>query len=178
MADNTSSAFAGYQWAGLSTFQENSSAHRRAQALVASVDWTALCHFASELNHGRDCNIEPGIAMGGNHIVRILEFGDGVRWLARLRMPRIENDEDEARLLKREVDCLQLIKDRTSVPVPSVFGYLASRKEIGAGFILMECLPGNVAMDLNFNFIPEMYKSSFYEEMARFHVSDFILHLI
>ena len=36
--------------------------------------------------------------------------------------------------------------------------------------MLMECLPGNVAMDLNFAFVPTQYKSSCYSEMARFQV--------
>ena len=97
---------------------------------------------------------------------------DDSRWVARLRMTATETDDDEGNgadlLLGREVDCIQLVRERTPVPVPKIFGYMSSsRKEIGALFMLMECLSGNVAMDLKFDSIPAPYKSSFYSDTAR-----------
>ena len=37
--------------------------------------------------------------------------------------------------------------------------------------MLMECLSGNVGMDLNHDFIPAEHKQKFYAEMARYQVS-------
>lgn len=66
---------------------------------------------------------------------------------------------------------MQLVKERTSVPVPAVFGYITSAKnEIGAPFMLMECLSGNVGVDLNGVEIPTQYKASLHREMARLQV--------
>ena len=84
------------------------------------------------------------------------------------------NEDEQSGLLQREVDCLQLVKERTTVPVPTVFGHMAStQNEIGAPFMLMECLPGNTGVDLNHGNargVPSKYKSSFYREMARLQV--------
>ena len=107
-------------------------------------------------------------------MIRILRFRDDSRWVARLRMTAIEADDGDSvaeLLLRREVDCIQLVRERTTVPVPKIFGYMSSsRNEIGAPFMLMECLSGNVAMDLKFDSIPTRYKSSFYSDMARYQV--------
>lgn len=66
---------------------------------------------------------------------------------------------------------MQLVKERTSVPVPTVFGYVASAKnEVGAPFMLMECLSGNVGVDLSGVEIPTQHRASFHKEMARFQV--------
>lgn len=112
-------------------------------------------------------------------MVRIICFEDRTRWIARLRMPartpisgeKSIQDANDALLLQREVDCLMLVKEQTSIPVPEVYGYMASPdNEIGAPFMLMECLNGNVALDLNFNHIPEEYKDKFFEAMAKIQV--------
>ncbi|EGD96537.1 hypothetical protein TESG_03977 [Trichophyton tonsurans CBS 112818] len=165
--------FTGYKWAGLS-FSEGSFWHCRAQSFLASVNWEALCDFASSLHSGKRCIVESEIALGGRHMVRIIQFEDNSRWIARLRMPARSTSKDDSidkheaadNLLKREFDCLQLVKERTTVPVPTVFGY-SNKSKIGAPVILMECLLGNVGTDLNFDFIPPKYKNSFFEEMAR-----------
>ena len=70
-----------------------------------------------------------------------------------------------------EVDCLQLVKEQTTVPVPTIFGYIArARNEVGASFMLMECLQGNVATELKFDSIPAEHKEFFYIKMAEIQV--------
>ena len=65
------------------------------------------------------------------------------------------------------------MRERTDIPVPAVYGYVASAKNaIGAIFMLMECLSGNVGMDLNHDFIPSQYQEIIYAEMARFQVQE------
>lgn len=47
-----------------------------------------------------------------------------------------------------EVNAMALIRDRSKMPVPQVFGYeIDDSNSIGVAFILMEFLPGNVAID-------------------------------
>lgn len=86
------------------------------------------------------------------------------------RRSPVDDNESDDRAMQREVDYLRLVKERTSVPVPTVFAWIrnSSRESrIRALVMLMECIPGNVGMDLNFDTIPSGYKSSFYGEMAR-----------
>ncbi|KAI9825179.1 MAG: hypothetical protein M1819_000584 [Sarea resinae] len=82
--------------------------------------------------------------------------------------PDDAGEYNSAWLLQREVDCLRLIKERTEVPVPAIYGYSAQAgNEIGASFMLMECFMGNVGMDLNFDHIPPEYNRSFLAATAR-----------
>jgi len=164
--------FKGYKWSGLSTFSDGSSWHQRASRFLKQTDWTALCDHASKI-YGTTCILDPQITMGGRHMVRILNFADGSRWIARLRMrfaTRIEKQE-AGQLLQREVDCIQLVRARTTVPTPAIHDYLVDiDNAIGAPFMLMDCLPGNVAMDLNFHHVPTQYQPSFYADMAKIQV--------
>lgn len=114
-------------------------------------------------------------------MIRIVEFKDGLRWIARFRMPPIDPDDEDGEgsvLLQREVDCIQLVKERTTMPVPVVYGYRASiNDDIGAPFILMECLAGNVASDLNSSSTQPQHKLRFYVDMARYQVSYTVLEM-
>lgn len=164
--------FKGYKWEGLSHDLENNAFDRETQSFLDDIDWNALCRYASQLQGGEKCTVDPQFTRGGRHMVRIINFQGGSRWIARLRMTTTMDDAQQSSLVQREVDCIQLVRERTSVPVPVIFGYVASAKNaVGAPFMLMECLSGNVGVDLNRDFIPSQHKDKFYAEMARFQVS-------
>lgn len=163
-------AFEGYRWKGLSSCIEGPRG-QWLQKILDRINWNALCQYASKLHSDENCTISPHFTMGGRHMVRRIDFQGGTRWIARIRITTPENQDQESGLLQGEVDCIQLVKQRTSVPVPTIFGYIASAKnDIGAPFMLMECLPGNVGVDLSGVEIPAQYKASFHRKMARFQV--------
>lgn len=166
--------FHGYRWSGLSTFPEGTLWHERATELHRRIDWEALCAYSSGAQHGERCSLDPQIGMGGRHMVRILNLEKGFRWIARLRMTSADT-EDQRReacfLLQREVDCMRHVQSRTTVPVPADFAYVANcDNPIGAPFMLMECLPGKAAIDLEFQGIPTPYRCSFSADIAKFQV--------
>ena len=168
--------FEGYKWEVFSeAYSEDNPYRHWVQSFFDNINWNALCQFASKLNEGKDCAFDPQWTIGGRHLIRIIQFYDGSRWIARLRMDTGQSEEEQSRLVQREVDCLQLVKERTTVPVPMICGYITStQNEIGAPFMLMECLPGNTGVDLNGNEahgVPFKHKPSFYKEMARLQVS-------
>lgn len=170
------SSFTGYKWRGLLKFPEGTYYHQQGKTFFNSVDWDAVCRYASELHDGEICTLNPQITMGCNHMIRILDFADGSRWIARLRMlstkTGVEADA-ECRYFQREVDCIQLVKERIRIPVPALFGYIASaNNHIGAPIMFQECLPGNCAMDLNvLKEIPTQHKSTFFAAMSELQVS-------
>jgi hypothetical protein len=172
-------SFLGYKWTGLDTVAEGTEDHQRVGSFFDSINWDALCRYASELHDGESCTLDPQLAMGGAHLIRIIVFDNGTRWIARLRMHLSDEDDDVVAdgptLLQIEVDCMQLVRARTSVPVPAVYGYMTSAEnDIGTPFMLMECLAGNVAMNLSMD-IPPQHKSLFYADMAGFQVSDLLI---
>ena len=169
------------KWKGLSTFSKGTSLYNLSQDLLKSVRWDTLCAHASNMRKGLTCSVETPIAMGGRHLIRILTFEDGVRWIARLRLPKIlcgdesvcsDSDEESNLLVEREIACLTIVLERTSTPVPKVYGHIkAGQIGVGASVIFMEYLAGNVALDLCFNSIPPQFKPKFFYQMALAQVS-------
>jgi hypothetical protein len=137
------------------------------QGSIDAVNWRNVQAYASKLHEEEPCNAEALIGIGGRHFVRILTFKRGERWLA--RFPIHSNDTNDSVML-READCLRIIAERSTVPVPRVFAAVPREPEYGAAFILMECLPGNVGMDINHSLVPEQHKTAFFRQMANAQV--------
>jgi aminoglycoside phosphotransferase (APT) family kinase protein len=85
-----------------------------------------------------------------------------------------KSTERLAKRLKNEVDAMALVRERTKIPVPQVFGYeIDDRNLTGAAFILIEFLPRNVAMDADGGYethhseIPCQYKAFFHNQVAQ-----------
>ncbi|KAK6860889.1 hypothetical protein PG995_004525, partial [Apiospora arundinis] len=117
---------------------------------------------------------------GTNHVVRVLQFEDPEEtyWVARI--PKGEGPYKGQALgsrLQAEVAVLNLILERTKVRVPRVFDYESTANNpVGGAFILMEFLPGNVAMDAfdgwmsHQSIIPPPYRDGFYSSVAKIQV--------
>ena len=170
------SEFTGYKWRGLLKFPEGTYYHQIGQTFFKNVDWVAVCQYASEIHDREICTLDPQITMGCNHMIRILNFGDGSRWVARLRMlsTKIGVEADsQCRYFQREVDCIQLVRERARIPVPALFGYIASAdNHIGAPVMFQECLPGNCGMDMNDRMeVPTQHKPTFFAAMSELQVS-------
>ena len=164
-------SFGGYRWEGILSYYR----FEETKVFHDSINWEALCQYASKLNNNEPCTMDSQTTMGGRNLIRIVVFNSGTRWIARFRIPSPHLDQVDTadRVLKSEVDCMQLVRERTSVPVPAVFGYIADpANDIGGSFILMECLPGNAAASLQHSLpmSPEQRKS-LYGGMARFQVT-------
>ena len=134
------------------------------------MNWPALLDYAAQKRNGISCILLPDIGLGYNHMVRIVEFADKTRWVARLRMPSGFDDN-----VKTEMNCefntMSLVRQKTRVPVPQIHALEAkSDCSIGASFMLMDCLEGNVGMDLGMEIPPE-YKQVFLSSLAKIHVS-------
>lgn len=115
--------------------------------------------------------------MGGVHLIRILGFGN-TKWIARVQLE--PSTQSSASLLRAEIDATELVRARTKIPVPRIFGYeLDDKNEVHAAFTLMEFLHGPSAMDAEGGYevhrgqIPPARKESFYEEVAGMQVRIF-----
>jgi hypothetical protein len=107
-------------------------------------------------------------------MVRIIEFEDFIQWVARLRMPHLSEDENNSALAKiimaSEYSTIQLIQKESKILTPRVHLLeLDANCPVKAPFMLMDCLPGNVGMDLDMKIPPE-HKSAVFEQMAKIHV--------
>ncbi|KAI0424085.1 kinase-like domain-containing protein [Xylaria sp. FL1042] len=87
-------------------------------------------------------------------MVRRLDFADGVRWVARVRLPPEAtcvplDGYDSRRAFEIEVAGMKFLKSKTTIPVPEVFVYDHDpSNRIGAPYMLIEYIHGSTASDL------------------------------
>lgn len=141
---------------------------------IQEIDWDKLCRFASQLNNGLACVPLDKITNGLHNIVRIIEFSDQTRWIARVSLRTSATASTE---LQNELNVMQILRDRSSLLVPRVFAYEVDRANpIGYPFMLMEFIQGNTGMDSAGGFeshrgrIPPAYRPTFYRSVAKCHV--------
>lgn len=102
--------------------------------------------------------------------MRIIEFNDNVRWIARLRMRYVPQDKDtvdtERSIMECEHNTIQLVLKETRIPVPQIHAVeLNPNCKVMAQFMLMDCLRGNVGMDLSMK-VPPKHKKYIFSRMA------------
>lgn len=146
----------------------------RATAFIASVDWEALLQYAAAQRNGGQCSLLSHIGLGHNHMVRIIRFMDGIQWAARLRLPSRSGgatSDDIRSMMESEISTMIVVRQKTQVPVPEIYAYeTSSNCSVKAPFMLMECLDGNVGMDLGMT-VPREHQSSFFKRLAEIQVS-------
>jgi Phosphotransferase enzyme family len=163
-------------WGGASFHAEDSHQPNLRKACTKRINWDPLIDYASRLKSGMKCHVVPESTMGGCHLVHLLQFEDGTRWIVRFQLD--PPTPASVRQLQSEVDTMGLIRSRTKIPVPQVFGSDPHNKtNIGVPFILMEYVPGIVAMDADGGWevhhgeIAGSHKPKFYSTMASIQVS-------
>ncbi|KAJ5251282.1 hypothetical protein N7489_001692 [Penicillium chrysogenum] len=144
---------------------------------VPKINWTALQEFVINLRNSksekpttRNCHIHEKYNLGGLHLARILEFDDGMKWIARIQLHKLTS-ELEKRLF-HEISTLSILHEQTDVPVPEVYGYETNPDLIGRAFMIMQFIPGNTGTDFTgfcSKDIPPQFQAKFYHEMARIH---------
>ncbi|KAI5867868.1 phosphotransferase enzyme family-domain-containing protein [Durotheca rogersii] len=173
MESGTSSleAFSGYRWTYFFELPEGA-LRSRAESFLRSVNWPGLLEFATK--DGISGTLLSDIGLGQNHMVRIIEFPDGTRWLARLELPPLPGSEhsEDVLVAKRscEITTISFLRQMTSIRIPQIYEFdLRSDCNVGAPFTIMECLPGNAGMDIAMT-IPPVYKHKILRDLAKIHV--------
>lgn len=145
------------------------------------IDWEALTHYATEAKHRRDdtdakvpCHLSSEYNMGGLNLVRLIDFQDGTRWVARIQL---DDPAHSPESLISEVHTMALVRERSDIPVPEVYAFEAARNNpVGAPFILMGFVHGNTAVDVfggyaaHGGIVPAQFKSKFYTLLADIQV--------
>ncbi|KAI9809392.1 MAG: hypothetical protein M1826_003927 [Phylliscum demangeonii] len=100
------------------------------------------------LEPGKDavtCAVRDPPLYGGDHILFVLLFADGARWI--LRIPatgyREAWDDISAAALQSEALTMRLIRQTTTIPVPEVYAFSDSiDPQLGCAYILLEYVDG------------------------------------
>jgi hypothetical protein len=115
----------------------------------------ALCAKATALRNGVSCDASlpgPGkslsaLQFGGFNLHVDIKFSDGVTWIARFRLLKINRPHTEKINFDRlsEVAVYSHLK-QTTIPVPTVYDFADDgnpNNVVGVGYILMKKLPGH-----------------------------------
>jgi hypothetical protein len=132
--------------------QESEEAHLR--RLIHQINISALCARASLLRNGVDCFASlpqeheslKGLQFGGFNLHVDLKFDDGIVWVARFRLLKVNRPSVAKVNFDRlsEVSVYRLLR-QTTIPVPAVYDFALDGSEdnpVGAGYILLQKLAG------------------------------------
>ncbi|CAH0022561.1 unnamed protein product [Clonostachys rhizophaga] len=160
-----SKSFSGHQWTYFSSLSSGP-IRTRAESFLVAVNWPRLLEYASKQRNGANASILPSIGLGGNHMVRVIEFDDG---LPPLPDSGLSEGSLEAKSI-RECNTILLLTKTSTVPIPAIHGFETGRDSgVNAPFSFMGCLEGNVGMDLGID-IPKAHNKEFFKELAEIHV--------
>ncbi|OAL56704.1 hypothetical protein IQ07DRAFT_674857 [Pyrenochaeta sp. DS3sAY3a] len=153
-----------------------------AQCSLSPINCAALIQYAKDVKrrHLKDasnieCRLSDKFNMGGLHVVRMLDFEDGTTWLARLQ--RHKGTAESCQRLVAEVHTIQVVREKSKIRVPEVFGYDASYDNpVGVPFMLLEYIPAITAMDSFGGWeqhrgqIPQHFRTDYHASMANIQV--------
>ncbi|KAL5342911.1 hypothetical protein BJX70DRAFT_394351 [Aspergillus crustosus] len=100
------------------------------------------------------CKVNPEPVFGSHHILFQIDFIDEARWMIKVPANGYERafDELSARALESEALTMELIKRKTTIPIPEVFDFSSTcDNPLGCSFILMEYVDGRPLYDAWFD---------------------------
>lgn len=168
-------------WTSFQNIDPDSDHARKIKTLLQHANFDELCLEAVKLRtqeiRDLDRNIMTSLtctvdktkfSSGACNVVIALNFSDAKQWVARIQLPR-ENEADGVSVsmsMLSENCTMNLIRLRTSIPIPRVFGYDTSTESIGYRYMLMEALPGQVLPGRMALSIPDAHKEKFAAQLA------------
>ena len=150
---------------------------KRIQRVLDKTNFPRLCSRAVELRKQEEdvpdtltCSVDTAkFTSGWCNVVIALTFSDTAQWVARIMLSRgRRNEEDTSISLLSEISTMKLIRRKTTIPVPRVFGYCTTRSDIGYPYLMMEALPGNVLGSSMGFAVPDERKGAFAAQLATY----------
>ncbi|KAI9713756.1 MAG: hypothetical protein M1828_001350 [Chrysothrix sp. TS-e1954] len=89
------------------------------------------------------CTIDPVPLVGAFNLLYMIDFKDGLRWIARFPGSAVCGFEDlDRRQMKSDCRTLQYIRTKTSLPIPNVFAFEIEDNPVGAPYVLTSFIEG------------------------------------
>ncbi|EEP77851.1 predicted protein [Uncinocarpus reesii 1704] len=164
-------------WPGFTDLIPESDKYQRIQHILSSAKFEHLKRSAVDLR--RRCQPQPNMpldvdcginltqfATGFNNLVLELAFSDSVYWIARIPYQII--DDKTKTLLLSEIATMNIIRQRTNIPIPRIFGFEISTnpESFGYPYILMEYLGGRQLDNVLALSVPQPYHAKVAKQLA------------
>ena len=133
-------------------------------SFIERLDISALASLAttarregSNIDVNVKCSVMTPPKIGAYNVVFILEFSDGVKWIA--RTPILEWSPTLQDRLRRDIISMQFVQSKTKLPVPEVHAFSCDCDNLlGRPYVLMSHLEGKQLSELWFD--PEWFTES------------------
>lgn len=79
-------------WQGAELFLEDSEVATRAAQCLENVRWDKLNALCSSLRNGIGCKVSENYSLGTQNLVKLVEFEDGLKWVARMSLLMHDNE--------------------------------------------------------------------------------------
>ena len=127
------------------------------QPLIAAIDFkmlesiatkTRLCRMSPSereqaLHHQISCEVDSNPMIGAYNLVYTITFSDNVRWAARFPGYGLSLTELDRQQMHSDYHTMQLIRSRTSLPIPDVYKFETFSSLVGAPYALMSFVEGS-----------------------------------
>jgi hypothetical protein len=113
-----------------------------------------------------NCSINlTRFATGFNNLVLELAFSDNIYWIARIPYRTIDNNTKTS--LLSEIATMNIVRQRTSIPIPRIFEFeMSAEEQFGYPYVLMEYLGGRKLDDGLAKSIPRQYHAKAAKQLA------------
>jgi hypothetical protein len=109
------------------------------------IDIQELLNIASRIR-GKPCHcIAKPAGEGSFSFTVAISFSDGIEWIAKFPRLNVFRPDIQKLVLESEVATLQLVRERTTIPVPEVFAWNSSEQNpVGSAYIIMSRASGRL----------------------------------
>lgn len=143
---------------------------------LADFEYIKQRAIASRQKYNRDiasdfsCSINlTNFASGFNNLVVELAFSDNVYWV--IRIPHHTFDDEDRTSLLSEIATMNIIRERTSIPVPRIVDFdMSTDQPFGHPFVFMESLGGHSLDHILAFSIPRHHHSKVARQFANIFV--------
>ena len=157
--------------------------HPRIPGAPPSLNFQELLNVASRARGQpyRSCHVSNNLSGAGSFNFTVpISFEDGIEWIAKCPRGKVFAEFPEIRKLKleSEVATLQLLKQRTTIPVPEIFAWNSSDDNpVGIPYILMGRAKGKILDKCGWysclsrdgiNFMNPFQRFKIYAQLAQF----------
>ena len=105
------------------------------------------CSAKNHILHKLSCSVNPMPLMCSHNIVCVIEFSDGVNWVARIPGNGLDFEELDIKKMKTDYQTMRYIKASMSILLPQVFKWEKSAVSIGVSFASMSFIEGSPTSD-------------------------------
>jgi hypothetical protein len=161
-------------WSGFAGISPESDKYKRIKLVLSSANFEHLrkCAIDSRRRHQMDlpldinCSINlTRFATGFNNLVLELAFSDNIYWIARIPYRTIDNNTKTS--LLSEIATMNIVRQRTSIPIPRIFEFeMSAEEQFGYPYVLMEYLGGRKLDDGLAKSIPRQYHAKAAKQLA------------